>query len=315
MALIDPENLDLPRAVRHGEARPLGQPRDVTVGLQEDAEALGDGDLVGLVPGGGTALEHVVLRAAHERQLAEQRCKRLGVVVHAAHDGALVHRLRTGLAQQPDRLPRLARELAGVIEVIHDVDLRLAVAVLLDQPQQARVVQDPMGIECGHLGADPDDPYVRHGGHVADDGLEPAGGHDHGIAAGEQHVGDLLVLRDVVESRLVGEGGVVVVVHEQPLAEAVAAVRAADLVHQEQRRVAVLVLAAADRRVARLVAGVELAPVAELALEGHDESPQRVVRIVPVDEVFVVVVEPENVALGYRREPTTLFVSEAVELR
>jgi hypothetical protein len=61
--------------------------------------------------------------------------------------------------------------------------------------------------------------------------------------------------------------------------------------------------------------GVELAPVVQLALHGHDEAPQRVVGIVPVDEVSVVVVESECVALGNRREPTTLFVSEAVELR
>jgi hypothetical protein len=58
-----------------------------------------------------------------------------------------------------------------------------------------------------------------------------------------------------------------------------------------------------------------LAPVAQLPFQRHDQTPQRVVGIVPVDEILVVIVEPEDVAVGYRREPTPLFVSEAVELR
>ena len=57
---------------------------------------------------------------------------------------------------------------------------------------------------------------------------------------------------------------VIVVVHEQALAEAVPAVRTADLVHQQQRRVAVLVLAAAHRGVGGFLAGVEFTPIVQL---------------------------------------------------
>jgi hypothetical protein len=120
---------------------------------------------------------------------------------------------------------------------------------------------------------------------------------------------------DVPQARLVGQRGVVVVVHEQPLAEAVAAVRATNLVHQQECCVRVFVLAAPDRRVARLVAGIELAPVVQLALERYDQAPQRIVGVVPFYQAVVVIVEPENVTLGYRLEPTTLFLGEAVELR
>jgi hypothetical protein len=76
------------------------------------------------------------------------------------------------------------------------------------------------------------------------------------------------VLGDVREARRVIEGGLVVVVHEEPLAEAVPAVGAAHLVDEEQRGVRVLVLAAADGRVIGLEAGVEPAPLFSSDSEG-----------------------------------------------
>ena len=232
-AIVCPENLDLAGAVRHGEPSPLGESRHVPVGLQEDPQALHDRHLVSLVPRHRPSLEHVVLRTAHERQLTEQTRERRRAVIHAAHYRALIHRLRTGLAQQPNRLACLRGELPRVIEVVHDVDLRLGVALLLDQPQEIRIVEDPVRVERGHLGADPDDPHVRHCRYVTDDRLQPARGHDEGIATREEHVGDLLVFGDVLEARLVSQSRVVVVVHEQPLAEAVAAIRTTHLVDQE----------------------------------------------------------------------------------
>ena len=65
--------------------------------------------------------------------------------------------------------------------------------------------------------------------------------------------------------------------HEQALAEAVAAVGAADLVAQQQRRVGVLVLDAAGDGVRVLVAGVERAVVVQLLAARDDQLADRVV--------------------------------------
>lgn len=71
-----------------------------------------------------------------------------------------------------------------------------------------------------------------------------------------------------------------VIVHEQPLAETVAAIRPADLVAQQQHGVVVLVLHALSDGYGLLVAGIELAPVVQLLDPRNDELFDRVVRVV-----------------------------------
>ena len=105
------------------------------------------------------------------------------------------------------------------------------------------------------------------------------------IAPGQQDVGHLRVLGDVRQPGADVVGHLVVVVHEQPLAEAVAAVGAADLVAQQQHGVDVLVLHAAGDGHRALVAGVEPAPVVQLLLARDDQLPDRIVGIVPVDQL------------------------------
>ena len=93
---------------------------------------------------------------------------------------------------------------------------------------------------------------------------EPARAHQQRIAAGQQDVGDLRMVGDIAEAVTDVVHHLVVVVHEQPLPEAVAAVRPADLVAQEEHRIGVFVLDAACNGDTRLVAGVEPSPVDEL---------------------------------------------------
>ena len=127
------------------------------------------------------------------------------------------------------------------------------------------------------------------------------------------HVADLLVPPDVVHARRHVVVRVVVVVHEQPLAEAVAAVGAAHLVAQQQGRVDVLVLHSPLDGVGLLVARVELAVVGQLSGMRDDELADRIVGVRPVDESGVVVVEPEGVALGHRRESAAFVFAKSVE--
>ena len=205
-------------------------------------------------------------------------------------------------------MPAIASSVSsrGVIEVRHQVDALLRRRVLPERRLQLFVAPDAPGVERRHLRADADDPHVLDAAQRLEDLDQPPGAHQQRVAAGQQDVGDLRVLGDVLQPGADVVGHLVVVVHEQPLAEAVAAVGAADLVAQQQHGVDILVLHAAGDRHRALVAGVEPAPVVQLLLAGDDQLLDRVVGIVPVDQVQVVVVGAEHVLLGHRLQPREL---------
>ena len=99
---------------------------------------------------------------------------------------------------------------------------------------------------------------------------QAARAHEQRVAARQQHVRDFRMIGDVTQALRNIVGYLVVVVHEQPLAKTVTAVRAAHLVAQQKHRVCVFVLDAARNRDRLLVAGVKLAPVIELLFARDD---------------------------------------------
>ena len=149
-------------------------------------------------------------------------------------------------------LPGLRRQLSRMVEVVDDVYLRSPIADLRELFQQSGIVEHAIGVEGHHLAANPDDPHVRYGGDITQDLLQTPRGEHQRVTAREQHVRDLLVFLDVRQASAVVERRISIVVHEEAFAETVPAVRSTHLVDQQERGVAVLVLAAADGGVGRL---------------------------------------------------------------
>ena len=312
--VVDPQHFHLAGLVRHAVARPPREARPAGQGLLEDRPALDDGDLVGLVAGRRAALEQVVRRAADERELAVHLGQHPRVVVDAADERALVDADDAVADAGVYALDREVGQFAGVVEVGHQVDALVGGRVLAEGGLQIGVAEDPVGVEGGHLRPDANNLHVGNRAQGLEDLHEPPGAHQQGVAPGEQHVGDLGMLRDVAQPLAHVVGGFVVLVHEQALAEAVAAVRPAHLVAQQQHRVGVLVLDAAGHGDRFLVAGVELAPLGQLLLARDDQLADGVGRVVPVDQAEVVVVGAEDVSGRHRPQPVALLRGELLDL-
>ena len=311
---VDAQDLDLAGLVRHAVARPPREARPAGQGLLEDRPAPDEGNLVGLVAGRRAALEQVVRRAADVRELREQLGQRPRTVVDATDEGALVDADDAVADTGVDALDREVGQLAGVVEVGHQIDASGGGRVPAERRLQIGVAEDPVGIERRHLRADADDLHVGNRAQRLEDLHEPPGAHQQRVAAGQQHVGDLGMVGDVAQPLRHVVGGLVVLVHEEALAEAVAAVGPAHLVAQQQHRVGVLVLHPAGHGDRLLVAGVELAPLGQLLLARDDQLPDRVVRIVPVDQAEVVVVGAEDVARRHRCQPVPLLRRELFDV-
>ena len=125
---------------------------------------------------------------------------------------------------------------------------------------------------------------------------------------------DLRVIRDVRETFGHIVCRLVVLVHEQPLAEAVAAVGAAYLVAQQQDRIRILVLNAACNGDGPFIARVECAPIGEFLLTRDDQLPDRIGQVVPINQAEVVVIGTEDVPLGYLLEFLALSRRDVDEL-
>jgi len=111
-----------------------------------------------------------------------------------------------------------------------------------------------------------------------------------------------MVAPEVVETRRYVPDRLPVLRAEQPLAEAVTAEACALVRYEQERGVRILVLQSGQWCVARLIGGIERAEVLELTRVGNDKAANRVVGVVPVDELQVVVVRPKREAVRDRLE-------------
>ncbi len=115
----------------------------------------------------------------------------------------------------------------------HDINALLRRGVGLNGFQERRVIQDAPRIKGRHLGANTDNIDVV-------DFAEPLKNvdkfpcrHQEGVPTGKEHVGDLWMVTDVVDSLGDVQRDLIVLVHEEPLPKTVPAISTADFIAEE----------------------------------------------------------------------------------
>ena len=306
VAVIDRQDFDLAGLVRHDEASATRKPRSPPVGLREYLEASHDRNLVRSVARGRSTLEQVIRWASDERKASVQGRKHLRIVVDPLDQRTLVHADHAAADEAVDASNGHIGQLAGMVEMGHEVDALLGRRVFAERRLQLVVIQDSPRIECRHFRPDANDLDMRDFPQGLKNLDEATRTHKQRIAAGEKHVGDVGIAGDVFEALRYVVGHLVVLIHEKPFAKAIAAIGPANLVAEQQDGVGIFVLHAAGDRDGLFVAGVKLSPLVELFLAWDNELLDRVVGIIPVDEPQVVVVGPEDVPLRDPLEFLTL---------
>ena len=187
-----------------GHARPAHRPRDaadVAVGLAEDFLALDQGQLEVALRARVAGDEQVVGHAADLGLLGPHVGEQLRVVVDVLEQRRLGADLGAGLADAAHGLEgSLGAQLGGMVEVRHQRQLQAGVDHLAEEGEQVFgviVVEEAVRPVGDGLGADPHGAQVVPGV-LGDQRLDVVaqrrGLHDQRVAAGEEHIGDLVVL-------------------------------------------------------------------------------------------------------------------------
>ncbi len=217
---------------------------------------------------------------------------RLHVVVHPAHQHGLAAERDARIGQPPARL----LNLRGQFGRVHEVDAHPQRVVPPQHPAQLR--RDPLRQDGRHLGAQPHELHVRDGAHPRQQPVEPVVHHRQWVAAGNQHVPNLRVGRDVVQGPLVLLRIEVVLagLADHPRPRAIPAVGGAKARDKEQHPVRVAVdqprhrhMAVFSQRVVRLPGRRD-----ELPGHGHHRLAQRLVRILCVQQRGIVRRDPHR---------------------
>jgi len=229
MVFGEAEDFDFSGAMGHDIAGPFGQSGDAGFGLGEDFVSGFDGYGVAFVAGGGSALENIVGGNADERKFLEQIGQGFDVVVNAADERSLVGDNSAGALKGLETLTGKIGKFVGVVEMNNDIKLFAGATTFLDQIEQGRIIQDAIGIESGHFGADADnfDMIVRQD--RVKIFFELGRRQSQRIAAGDENIGDFTVFFEVL-----GGGGQVgedffLAIDENSFAEAVATNTTADI--------------------------------------------------------------------------------------
>ena len=236
-------------------------------------------------PADELGLVDVVRPHPHRDEPLDERLHRGEVVVDAAHQHRLVADGHAGLGELRAGLGRLGRELLRVVEVGVQPDRVV-------RPQQvAQIVRHAERERHRQPRTEPDDLDVWDRAEFAEQPAEVGLVEDERVAAGQQHVTDLGVRREVVDGLLQfvlphHEVGVA----DHPLAEAVAAVDRALGRDAEGHAVAVVMDEIFHRRVPDLVQRVHDADDVgrHLAHPRDDLPPDGTVGIVGVHQARVV---------------------------
>ncbi len=212
---------------------------------------------------------------------AEQVGQRRRAVIHAPEQHRLAQHGDAGIHQAADRHHRLRHEFAGVVGMQQQPHGLVAGFQRRDQ-----IVADTPGVDDRHAAVDADHAQMRDGIQPFDHLFQPARRDDQRIAAGEDHLPDRRMPRDIVD------GGIELVraqaFRTRPYhlaAETETAIDRADIHQLEQHAVGVAVHDAGHRAV-RLVAN----RIAALMLMRHqfrhigqELARDRVFRIAGVD--------------------------------
>jgi hypothetical protein len=236
----------------------------------------------------------------------DERSLDVDAVVDAGQQDALVAERDPGPGQLVGRPGDLGRDLVGVVEVEVHPDR------VVRREHLAQLVVDPLGHEHRDARSDPDDLDVGDLAEAPDDPLEQLRSERQAVAAGDQDVTDLGCAAEVLELGLVlARVEVLGRVADDPAAGAVAAVARTLGRHEHQDPVGVAMDEPGHGRVAILGEAVlhHRREGLGLAAERDDLAPDRVARVVGVDEAGEVGrdVDPELV-LG--REAGALVVGQ-----
>ena len=282
--LGEADDFNFSGGVRHGEAGAFAEAGGAGAGLLEYLVSFFDGYGVTFVAGSGSALENVIRRDADEGELAEEVGECVGGIVDVSDERGLIGEDGAGLVDDLAGLDGDVGEFVNVIEVDDGVKLLGLGAALPHQFEQVGIVEESLGIKGGDFRTDTDDADVSDLQERLDDFSEFVGGKYERVAAGEQDVGDFLVLPDI------GKGGgqifedVFAGLQEDPFTEAVSADGAADVADEEQSGRVIFMFEAGENGEFVFFGGIEFAPFVEFVDVGDDEVPDGIVGIFPVDE-------------------------------
>ena len=159
-------------------------------------------------------------------------------------------------------------------------------------PQHAaQLPGDPLGEHGGHFRADADEFQVRDRTQVGEDPVQLVVAHEERVAAGNQHVADLLVVAKILERQLQpGLVGDDVALAHDPRSGAIAAIAGTEIQGQQQHPVRIAVdhsgggtVVILAQRVGRFAPGLR-----EFAGRGDDRPPQGLLGIVRGNQAHVV---------------------------
>ena len=202
----------------HAEAGEVAAqpPHDLQPALDAGAQVGGAGEQL--------ALEDVVGPHAHAQQPVDQGPHHAHVVVHALEQHRLVAERNAGPEQQVARPRRLRGELARVVEV--SVEPQRVVA----REDAAQLGGDALRQRARRAGAETDYLDVVDGTQPAQQIVQAFVGEQERVAAGDQHVADRRGAGDVVDPLLqLCARVMLVMIADEVLAKAVAAVGGADV--------------------------------------------------------------------------------------
>lgn len=158
--LGEADDFDFSGGVRHGKSCAFSEAGGACAGLLEDLVSFFDGDGVGFVAGGRSALEDVIGRDADKGEFAEEVGKVVGRVVDASDDRSLVGEDGAGLVDGLAGLDGHVGEFVDVVEVDDGIELFGLGAALSHQFEQVGIVEDALGIEGGDFRANTDNANV-----------------------------------------------------------------------------------------------------------------------------------------------------------
>ena len=252
----------------------------------------------------GTALENVVRQASDGGERGKQLTEHRGIVVHAAQQHGLIAHDAPGTAQRGDRGGGFRRDLPRVVELRHNKDRfprRIA------RERFAERLVDPFRPGDGRACAEADVVQMADGRERVEIARDRLVAVEERIAAGEEHVRDLLMLADVSGHALKVRRDLLVRQPHEALSEAVAAVHGASVRCEHHGGLQVFVLEAGDARVGLLAARIKRAAFLLLDRRGHRHFPDRIVRVVRVDQPQIIGRDAHGVAVCHRLYGGKLF--------
>ena len=169
-------------------------------------------------------------------------------------------------------------------------------------------------IKNRNLRADSNDPNMFDLSQWGDDALEILGVKAERIAAGEKYVRRFGMASDVLEHCVYIPEALLSRSEEHPLAKTITAYPLADVAHQQQNCGRIFVFHSGHNRVCLFIGGIDMPPGLQFAQVRDHNTPQRIIRIIPVNQRQIVFIAPKRIFIRYRPESVTLRWSQFLQL-